>query len=64
MAQPKVILQLYPMLPAANEKARRLLGRDRDLYHCVVHERVDNIKAAEDVGAPRPLSIICIPKGR
>ena len=53
MSRPKVILQLYPVLPAKDEndrKARRPLGRDRDLYHRVVHEWVDIIKAAEEMG--------------
>jgi len=53
MARPKVILQLYPMLPAKDEndrKARRPLGRDRDLYNRVVHEWVDIIRAAEEMG--------------
>jgi alkanesulfonate monooxygenase SsuD/methylene tetrahydromethanopterin reductase-like flavin-dependent oxidoreductase (luciferase family) len=53
MARPKVIVQLYPMLPAdgeADRKARRPLGRDRDLYHRVVHEWTDIIKGADEMG--------------
>jgi alkanesulfonate monooxygenase SsuD/methylene tetrahydromethanopterin reductase-like flavin-dependent oxidoreductase (luciferase family) len=53
MAQPKIILQLYPVLPAKDEndrKARRPLGRDRDLYHRVLHEWTDIIRAAEEMG--------------
>ena len=51
--RPKVILQLYPMLPAAGEagrKRQRPIGRDGDLYHRVVHEWLDIIKAADDMG--------------
>jgi hypothetical protein len=51
--RPKVILQLYPMLPAAGEggrKRQRPIGRDSDLYHRVVHEWLDIIKAADDMG--------------
>ncbi|MEH2474571.1 alkanesulfonate monooxygenase SsuD/methylene tetrahydromethanopterin reductase-like flavin-dependent oxidoreductase (luciferase family) [Nitrobacteraceae bacterium AZCC 2161] len=53
MARPKVILQLYPMLPADDEndrKAKRPLGRDRDLYHHVVHEWLEILQAAEAMG--------------
>lgn len=53
MALPKVILQLYPMIPAAGEadrKARRPLGRDRDAYHKAVHEWTDIIRAADAMG--------------
>lgn len=53
MAPPKVILQLYPMIPAADEedrKRRRPLGRDRDLYHRVLHDWLDIIRAAEELG--------------
>lgn len=49
----KVIIQLYPVLPAKDEaerRARRPLGRDRDLYHTVVHDMTDIIKAADDLG--------------
>ena len=51
--RPKVILQLYPMLPAAGEdgrKRQRPIGRDSDLYHRVVHEWLDIIKAADEMG--------------
>jgi hypothetical protein len=65
--RPKVILQLYPMLPAEGEdgrKRQRPLGRDSDLYHRVVHDWLDIIKAAEKIGVwgSRRLSITCIPK--
>ncbi len=53
MAKPKIILQLYPVLPAKDEndrRAKRPLGRDRDLYHRVVHEWTDIIRAAEEMG--------------
>ncbi len=53
MPPPKVILQLYPMIPAADEedrKRRRPLGRDRDLYHRALHDWLDIIRAAEELG--------------
>jgi alkanesulfonate monooxygenase SsuD/methylene tetrahydromethanopterin reductase-like flavin-dependent oxidoreductase (luciferase family) len=53
MAQPKVIIQIYPMLPARDEfdrMARRPLGRDRDLYHQVLEEWLDIVKFADDIG--------------
>ena len=53
MAPPKVILQLYPMIPAADEedrKRRRPLGRNRDAYHRALHDWIDIIRAAEDLG--------------
>lgn len=53
MAPPKVIVQLYPMIPAADEhdrKRRRPLGRDRDLYHRALHDWLDIIRAAEELG--------------
>jgi alkanesulfonate monooxygenase SsuD/methylene tetrahydromethanopterin reductase-like flavin-dependent oxidoreductase (luciferase family) len=51
--QPKVILQLYPMLPSDGEEGRkraRPLGRNADLYHRVLHEWLDIIKAADEMG--------------
>jgi len=51
--RPKVILQLYPMLPSDGEEGRkreRPLGRDRDLYQRVLFEWLDIIKAAEQMG--------------
>ena len=53
MAPPKVILQLYPMLPSDGEDGRkrsRPLGRDAELYHRVLHDWIDIIKAADDMG--------------
>lgn len=53
MPRPKVILQLYPMIPAANEedrKRQRPLGRRRDLYHKALHDWLDIIRAAEELG--------------
>ena len=53
MPSPKVILQLYPMLPADGEDGRkraRPLGRNADLYHKVLHEWLDVIKAADEMG--------------
>ena len=54
MAQPKVIVNLYPVLPANGEEdraARRPLGRDAALYHSVLHEMTDVVKAADELGA-------------
>ena len=51
--KPKVILQLYPVLPADGEEGRkraRPLGRNADLYHKVLHEWLDVIKAADEMG--------------
>lgn len=53
MAAVEAILQLYPMLPAATEEERerrRPLGRDRALYHRILHEWLDIVKAADDLG--------------
>jgi hypothetical protein len=52
MPRPKVILQLYPMLPAADEedrKAKRPLGRNAELYHEVLHDWLRILKAAEEL---------------
>ena len=51
--RPKVILQLYPMLPSAGEDGRkraRPLGRDADLYQRVLFDWLDIIKAADQMG--------------
>jgi alkanesulfonate monooxygenase SsuD/methylene tetrahydromethanopterin reductase-like flavin-dependent oxidoreductase (luciferase family) len=51
--RPKVILQLYPMLPADGEEGRRKarpLGRNADVYHSVLHDWIDVIKAADQMG--------------
>ncbi len=51
--KPKVILQLYPVLPADGEEGRkraRPLGRNADLYHKVLHEWLEVIKAADEMG--------------
>ena len=53
MAAPKVIVQLYPMMPANGEddrKARRPIGADPDLYNRVIHEWTDIIKEADAMG--------------
>jgi alkanesulfonate monooxygenase SsuD/methylene tetrahydromethanopterin reductase-like flavin-dependent oxidoreductase (luciferase family) len=50
---PKVILQLYPVLPSDGEDGRRRmrpLGRDADLYHRVLHDWLDIVKAADQMG--------------
>jgi hypothetical protein len=51
--RPKVILQLYPQLPADGEEGRkraRPLGRNADLYQRVLWEWLDIIKAADEMG--------------
>jgi len=51
--RPKVILQIYPMLPSDGEEDRkrlRPLGRDPELYHRVLHEWLEIIKAADEMG--------------
>ena len=53
MPRPKVIVQLYPMLPAEGEEGRkraRPLGRDGALYHRVLHEWLEIAKAADQLG--------------
>ena len=53
MATPKVIVQLYPMMPTDGEddrKAKRPIGADRDLYNKVIHEWTDIIKEADSMG--------------
>lgn len=51
--KPKVILQLYPQLPADGEEGRkrlRPLGRNAALYNRVLHDWLDIIKAADEMG--------------
>ena len=53
MAAPKVIVQLYPVMPSDGEedrKAKRPLGANSDLYHQVIHEWTDIIKEADAMG--------------
>jgi alkanesulfonate monooxygenase SsuD/methylene tetrahydromethanopterin reductase-like flavin-dependent oxidoreductase (luciferase family) len=53
MPKPKVIIQLYPMLPTedrADREKKRPIGRDRDLYHKVLHGWMDIVKAADELG--------------
>ena len=53
MARPKVIVQIYPMLPADGMEGRIAaapLGRDGDLYHRVLHEWTDLVRLADDLG--------------
>jgi len=53
MAKPKVIVQLYPMIPTDGEddrKARAPVGADSDAYYKAVHEWTDIVKAADEMG--------------
>lgn len=53
MAKPKVIVQLYPMIPTDGEedrKARAPVGADSDAYYETVHGMTDIIKAADEMG--------------
>ena len=53
MARPKVIMQVYPMLPSGGEegrKAKRPIGRDSGLYHKVIHDYTDVLAEAENLG--------------
>ena len=53
MPKPKVILQLYPMIPAESREDRerkRPIGRDSALYHRVLHEWLEVVKAADEMG--------------
>ncbi|MGH7905232.1 MAG: LLM class flavin-dependent oxidoreductase [Candidatus Binataceae bacterium] len=54
MAQPKIIVNLYPVLPAGNEAeraSRRPLGRDPILTHKIIHEMTEIAEAADGLGA-------------
>ena len=66
MATPKVIVQLYPVLPAedrADRERKRPLGRNSELYHRVLHESLDLVERDRPDGslghqhdrAPSPL---------
>jgi len=49
----KIILQLYPVLPAASEEERaalRPIGRNREIYHETLLGWHDIIKAADEMG--------------
>lgn len=53
MATPKVIVQLYPVLPAedrADRERKRPLGRNSELYNRVLHESLDLVKAIDEMG--------------
>jgi alkanesulfonate monooxygenase SsuD/methylene tetrahydromethanopterin reductase-like flavin-dependent oxidoreductase (luciferase family) len=53
MAKPKVIVQIYPMMPADDEAdriAKAPIGRDADLYHKILHEWTDLVRLADDIG--------------
>jgi alkanesulfonate monooxygenase SsuD/methylene tetrahydromethanopterin reductase-like flavin-dependent oxidoreductase (luciferase family) len=53
VAKPKIIIQLYPMMPADSEDdriARAPIGRDADLYHQILHDWTDIVRAADDLG--------------
>src|SRR5215472_13013892 len=51
MATPKVIVQLYPVLPAENRadrEHRRPLGRNSELYHSVLHELLSLVDITDE----------------
>nr|WP_255326032.1 LLM class flavin-dependent oxidoreductase [Sphingobium sp. 15-1] len=53
MARPKVILQVYPVIPTDGEEGRKAakpVGRDGALYNKIIHEWTDVLKAAEAMG--------------
>jgi alkanesulfonate monooxygenase SsuD/methylene tetrahydromethanopterin reductase-like flavin-dependent oxidoreductase (luciferase family) len=53
MPKPKVIIQLYPMLPSedrADREKKRPLGRNKEVYHKVLHDWMDIVKAADEMG--------------
>jgi alkanesulfonate monooxygenase SsuD/methylene tetrahydromethanopterin reductase-like flavin-dependent oxidoreductase (luciferase family) len=53
MAKPKVIVQIYPMLPAkdrADREAKRPLGRNRDVYNQVLHETMEIARELDEMG--------------
>ena len=53
MGSPKVIVQLYPVIPSEDEddrREKRPIGRDSDLYNKIVHEWTDIVKAADEMG--------------
>jgi alkanesulfonate monooxygenase SsuD/methylene tetrahydromethanopterin reductase-like flavin-dependent oxidoreductase (luciferase family) len=53
VARPKVIIQVYPMLPSDGEqgrKANRPIGRDSELYHKVIHDYTEVLAEAEELG--------------
>jgi alkanesulfonate monooxygenase SsuD/methylene tetrahydromethanopterin reductase-like flavin-dependent oxidoreductase (luciferase family) len=53
MAKPKVIVNMYPVLPAVDEAdraAKRPIGRNSEIYNTVLHEMVDIVKAADELG--------------
>lgn len=53
MAKPKVIVQIYPMMPADGEAdriAKAPIGRDADLYHEILHDWTDLVRLADDLG--------------
>ena len=67
MAPPKIILQLYPMLPAEDEfdRARkRPLGRNRELYNgcCTIGWTSSTRLKSSAYGVRAQSSIICIRK--
>jgi alkanesulfonate monooxygenase SsuD/methylene tetrahydromethanopterin reductase-like flavin-dependent oxidoreductase (luciferase family) len=53
MAPPKIILQLYPTMPTVDEDdriAKRPIGRNRELYNEIIHEWVEILQEAEEMG--------------
>ena len=53
MPLPKVIVQLYPMIPAGGEegrKAKRPVGADNEAYHRIIHEWTEIVQEADAMG--------------
>ena len=53
MAKPKVIVNLYPVMPAedrADRERKRPLGRNREVYQQVLHETFDIVRELDEMG--------------
>jgi alkanesulfonate monooxygenase SsuD/methylene tetrahydromethanopterin reductase-like flavin-dependent oxidoreductase (luciferase family) len=53
VARPKIIVQLYPVIPADGEddrRARRPIGADPEIYQRIVHEWTEIVQEADRMG--------------
>ena len=53
MAKPKVIVNIYPVLPAedrADRERKRPLGRNSEVYHEVLHGTFDIVRELDEMG--------------